>query len=515
MRIDGGELAGPVRIEEILARGLADRSDAPALVSRVDAWTWREFDAASARAANRLADLGLRPGDRLASLVPNRTSLIVLYLACLRAGVVAVPLNYRYTSAQIDHALAVCGASALVHHAERDADIAASTQAGRLPFGVISFEADDDRPLTLESILRDGDAAFTPPDLPDDAPAIVFFTSGSTGEPKGVVHSRRSIGWVFAAKAANLKATPDDTLLVSTSASHMSGATMPMAFFSAGATVAVARVLDADEILPLVREHRPTLLQMLPAALFALVRDDHATRDDFASFRYCGSGGDTVPHELVRVVKEKTGLDIHEGYGMTEFGVSHANLPGRVNKLGSIGTVFDGYAMSVRDKDGREIDVGEDGQMWVKTQAAMSGYWDRPQATAEVFVDGWIDTGDIVSVDVDGYAWYRGRKKQLIIHDGSNISPKEIEDALLEHPAVELAGVVGVHDLVHGENVYAYVSLVPGSGKVTGQQLVQFTRERVGYKAPEHVVFLDEMPLNAAGKVDRATLKEMAAQGGC
>jgi acyl-CoA synthetase (AMP-forming)/AMP-acid ligase II len=140
----------------------------------------------------------------------------------------------------------------------------------------------------------------------------------------------------------------------------------------------------------------------------------------------------------------------------------------------------------------------------------MVGYWNRPDATAETIKDGWLDTGDIMKADDDGYLWFCGRKKQIIVHDGSNICPQEVEDALLEHDAVAEAGVVGIHDLVHGENVRAYITLKQGTKAPTSQELIRFARARVGYKAPEEIVVLDEMPLNATGKVDRVSLKRMA-----
>jgi acyl-CoA synthetase (AMP-forming)/AMP-acid ligase II len=142
----------------------------------------------------------------------------------------------------------------------------------------------------------------------------------------------------------------------------------------------------------------------------------------------------------------------------------------------------------------------------------MLGYWNRPDATAEVIKDGWLDSGDVMLADDDGYLRFRGRKKQIIVHDGSNICPQEVEDALLAHDAVASAGVVGIHDLVHGENVRAYVTLKPGAKRPTAQELIRFARARIGYKAPEQIVVLDEMPLNPTGKVDRVSLKRMAEE---
>jgi long-chain acyl-CoA synthetase len=148
--------------------------------------------------------------------------------------------------------------------------------------------------------------------------------------------------------------------------------------------------------------------------------------------------------------------------------------------------------------------------LWIKAPSNAVGYWNRPDATAETIVHGWLDTGDVVSIDNDGYVWFRGRKKQIIIHDGSNICPQEVEESLLEHEAVESAGVIGVHDLVHGENVRAYITWRPNVTRPTTTELIQFSRARVGYKAPDEIIVLDHMPINAAGKVDRVAIKELA-----
>jgi acyl-CoA synthetase (AMP-forming)/AMP-acid ligase II len=195
---------------------------------------------------------------------------------------------------------------------------------------------------------------------------------------------------------------------------------------------------------------------------------------------------------------------------MTEFGQATVNPPSGENRIGSIGKLSPGYEMSLRDDSGAEVPVGTDGQLWVRSTANMVGYWNNPQATAETIVDGWLDTGDVMRADANGYLWFRGRKKQIIIHDGSNICPQEVEEAVAQHPAIDAVGVIGVHDLVHGENVRAYVSLRSGAQRPTSAEIIHFARERVGYKAPDEIVFLDAMPLNATGKVDRVRLKQMA-----
>ncbi|HKT84005.1 MAG TPA: AMP-binding protein, partial [Solirubrobacterales bacterium] len=197
-------------------------------------------------------------------------------------------------------------------------------------------------------------------------------------------------------------------------------------------------------------------------------------------------------------------------YGMTEVGTATLNPPSGVIKAGSIGTPIAGFSIALRDEDGAQVEGDEVGRIWIRSQSQMVGYWEEPDATAEVFRDGWLDSGDLARADGDGYLWFFGRKKQVIVHDGSNISPLEVEGALADHPAIELAGVVGIDDKVHGENVRAYVTVRPGAEPPTSADLIVHCRERIGYKAPEEILFLDAMPLNPTGKVDRVGLKHLA-----
>lgn len=510
MPITGPPLAEPFVLVDILAKGLAARPDEIALVSNESRWTWRELDEASRRLAAHYLARGLRPGDRVASLMPNRGALVVHYLACFRAGLAATPLNYRYQAPEIDHALEVSGASLLVAHAERDADLALSKLASQLPLGRIMYGATGGREPSLETLLKMPPPAVPLPAVAPEMPAYIFFTSGSTGKPKGVTHTHETFGWLVAGTAAGLALAREDVFLPGTSASHIAATSMIFASLGCGSRVDVPRTIDGDELLSLLRGTRPTLLCMLPAALFALVRDHDAARDDFRSIRMCVSGGDKVSGELEREFTELAGFAIEELYGMTETGTSTTNPPRGVNKLGSIGRLCPGYDASIRDEGDNEVAVGTEGRLWIRSRANTIGYWNRPDATAETIVDGWLDTGDVVSADADGYFWFRGRKKQIIIHDGSNISPQEVEESLVEHPAVASAGVIGVHNLVHGENVVAFVTLKPGAARPTMAELIKFSRARVGYKAPSEIVVVDEMPLNATGKVDRVSLKRMA-----
>jgi len=316
---------------------------------------------------------------------------------------------------------------------------------------------------------------------------------------------------MVASSAEGFELAPGEVILPATSMSHVGAILFCLSALYAAATVVVARRFDGSELLPLLRTHRPAMLVMLPAPLLCLVRDHGAQSADFASVRVCVCGGDKVSAELEREYRSLTGGMIDEGYGMTEMGMATRNPIAGPIREGSVGTPAPGFEVQLRDDDGREVPRGADGRLWVRAPSVMVRYWNAPDATAEVLRDGWLDTGDLMRADADGYLWFRGRKKQLIIHDGSNIAPQEVEEALLEHPAVESAGVIGIHHPLHGEIVRAYIVARDPAHRPTAQDIIEFTRTRIAaYKAPEEIIFLDEMPLNPTGKVDRVLLKRQA-----
>src|SRR6476620_10457994 len=249
------------------------------------------LDATGPPLAGGYRALGLQPGDRIASLMPNRIALLVHYLACFKAGLVATPLNYRYTYREIDHALQVSGARALLAHEERGEDVGASKLAAELPLS-LSYPHDFERLLESEP-LQDASR----PDLAE--PAAIFFTSGSTGPAKGVTHTRSSLRWMIASAAAAFELDADDVFLPGSSMSHIGSFLWALSTLSVGGRVVVARTFDSHEILPLLREQQPTVLAMIPAALSALVRDHDLQPHDFASLRVCRCGSDKVSTELL------------------------------------------------------------------------------------------------------------------------------------------------------------------------------------------------------------------------
>ena len=377
MPLTGPPLTCANPIDSLLDRGLTAKPDAVALASRKTQLSWRQLADSSTRLAAGYLELGLTPGDRVASLMPNRPALIIHYLACLKAGLVALPLNYRYMPPEIDHALDVGGASLLLHHAERDGDVAASRFGRQLPKGVIRYKASGGPGVHYEELLnRPCHAADLPP-AGLDAPAFIYFTSGSTGKPKGVTHTRRTFGWMMAAAIQGMELTDADTFLPGSSHSHIGGSLFSLSTLAAGGRLIIPRGSEGAEVLPLLRQHRPTVLFMLPAALITFLREHQASSQDFSSVRLCLSGGDKVSPELEREFTSLAGFPVDESYGMTEIGLATLNPPSGENRLGSIGKPGPGYEMSLRDESGADIGAGASGRLWIRSQTNTVGYWNN------------------------------------------------------------------------------------------------------------------------------------------
>jgi acyl-coenzyme A synthetase/AMP-(fatty) acid ligase len=376
--LEGPQLSSPVLLSGLLCAELAAKPDADALICGRERWTWRELDGAATNLAGNFLSLGLKPGDRIASLMPNRAVLLIHYIACMKAGLMAVPLNYRYTLPDIEHALEVSGASMLVVHGERLGEVEASRVVHHLPNGIVVHEGQGSRRPRLANMMIRRSAARSLPRVNPADPAFIFFTSGSTGPAKGVTHSQLSLGWMFATMTAAFELGPDDVVLSGSSISHIGGFLYSLAALAAGARVVVARRFEAPDVLSLLREENPTVLFMLPASLFALVRDGTASRADFASLRVCSSGGDKVPAELQREFADLAGMPIDEVYGMTEIGIVTVSPPSGYIKAGSIGRAMHGVGLSIRDESGGSLPVATPGRLWVRTQATMLGYWRDP-----------------------------------------------------------------------------------------------------------------------------------------
>jgi long-chain acyl-CoA synthetase len=350
------------------------------------------------------------------------------------------------------------------------------------------------------------------PRIVDDAPAAILYTSGTTARPKGVTHTHATLEQTIRNYREYSQVEAEDVVGIVLSMAHIFAfGLLMLPTVSAGATLLVIPRFDPPLVLRTLEERQATHFGALPAMYTALVNCPEAAAHDLSRLRFCIAGGDAVPTELQRRFKATFGVEITEACGMTEV-IPYAGNPCYASKRsGSIGPPTPGTRLRIADDQGRELPPGEVGEILVQSKASMVGYWDDPQATAATLQDGWLRTGDLGRVDEDGYYWFVGRKKEIIVRGGSNISPLEVEEALYQHPAVKEAAVIGVPDASWGEVVQACVTLKDGA-IVSEAGLKQFLTDRLAaYKIPEAILFLPELPKGLTGKIHRKTLREQAA----
>lgn len=495
-----------MNLGEALAASAAKAPDRVAVTCGAETLTYAQFDALADRLGHGLLSAGIGQGDRVALHMGNTIEMAASYFACFKIGAIAVPLNIRLKAAEIDYVLAHSEARLYIGEPgfyQRSADTPDSCPPDRF-YWVCAEPAAGGTPF---SRLLQAPAREALPRARGSDPAVILYTSGTTARPKGVTHSHDSLRGT-AESTFTLGFRRDDAFLGWAPLPHASGLMLQLLPAVLAATeVALVPRFDPAAILRTLERRRCTATFGLPAGLQALCRALAEGSYDVSSLRTCVAGGDSVSPALQKEFKEKFGVSIQEGIGMTEALPISANRPGRI-KIGSVGPPLDGMEVRIVDDQGAPVPRGVTGELTVRTSVKMLGYWNDPAATAAAVRDGWLHTGDLVRQDEDGYCWFAGRKKEIIVRGGSNVAPQEVEDVLLQHPAVFQAGVIGVPDPELGESVIAFVSLRERGG-CCERELIDFARRLLSdHKVPGKVHFLESMPLGATGKVSRRTLKE-------
>ncbi len=481
-----------------------------ALIAGEQKWTYAELDHATDCVAAGLSRLGVQSGDRVALQLSNSPQLVIAYYACFKLGAIAVPINIRFACPEIEYSL---------NHSEcrvciTQADLYGKVEAIRPALQTISQIVLIDPTAEHRDVVPFDDLIDTPidgaafPSVDDSAVAAILYTSGTTSRPKGVTHTHRSLGRTVEYHAEHIGLGPDDTLCVIPPMCHILGfSSQLLAGVWAGATLIVIPSTEPERVLRTIHHYGVTRIAGLPVMYQSLVNYPEAGRYSLRSLRTCIGGGDAVPVALQQKFEALFGVKLLEGCGMTEIIPFTLNLPDE-HRPGSIGRACPGMSIRLVNDAGEEIPVGGIGEIQVRSDAAMIGYWREPEITAATLADGYVHTGDLGRVDEDGYYWFMGRKKEIIIRAGSNISPLEVEEVLYQHPAVRECGVVGVPDTEWGEVIWAYAAT---RQPVTVKELQDFLGTRLaGYKVPEVVQFLPELPKGPTGKIHRRTLRERA-----
>jgi long-chain acyl-CoA synthetase len=456
------------------------------------------LDGASAHVAGLLKSKGVEPGDRVAIMLPNVPYFGVVYYGVLRAGAVVVPMNVLLKGREVGFYLKDSGAKLLfAWHDFADAASAGAEDAGTELISV--------KPGEFEELVGAAEPDTGVAERTKDDTAVILYTSGTTGTPKGAELTHGNLLENVRVTATNLAGAQEgDVVFGALPLFHSFGQTCGLnTTIFAGATLTLLPRFDPQKAMEILERDEVTIFQGVPTMYVGLVRLPEDQRGDTSSLRLCISGGSALPVEVLKGFEEVFGTKILEGYGLSETSpVASFNHPDRERKPGSIGTPIEGVEMKLLDDEGNDAGQGEVGEIAIRGHNVMKGYWNRDDATREVMTDdGWFRSGDMAKMDEDGYFFIVDRKKDMIIRGGYNVYPREIEEVLYEHPAVSEAAVIGIPDEQHGEEVGAAVVLKEGED-VDAETLRDFVKEQVAaYKYPRKIWFPDELPKGPTGKI--------------
>jgi malonyl-CoA/methylmalonyl-CoA synthetase len=449
----------------------------PVLFAPDRGWfTAAQLEEASRRVAGRLQGAGLQPGDRMLFSAESSLELVVAHVAAVRAGIVVVPANTAYRERELAHVVGDARPrAALLDDPERARWVSAADRS----IVVVGPEVElpDRAPEALDRAAS-------------DAPALIGYTSGTTGAPKGAVLSQANLLAGSEAVALAWRWTASDRLVLALPLFHVHGLCVGLhGTLLAGASAVLLPRFDVDAVLDAATAHRASLFFGVPTMYHRLARSARA--QELARLRLCVSGSAALPAELHRALAERGGQQVLERYGMTETMMNVSNPYDGERRPGSVGFPLPGVELRLAKPDN---------EILLRGPNVFAGYWERPQATAECFADGWFRTGDLGALDDDGYVRILGRSKELIISGGLNVYPREVEDVLLAHPGVAEVAVVGTPSEEWGETVTAFV--VPGAEKPSDVALLEFAAQRLApFKRPRALHFVDALPRNALGKV--------------
>lgn len=461
------------------------------------------------RLAGGLVELGVEPGDRVVVMTSNTPDVGVAYVALWRIGAVITPAIFLLSPEDLRHILESSEARAVIVSPEWLPTVRTAMEGVDTVKWVISLGEEEDGIISLASLEAAEEAGIT--DRDDSDLAALMFTGGTTGRAKGVMITHENL-WNAGYAGHTVSHVPGITkTIVPLPLSHSYGLLVTAAGLHSEepGQAFIQRWFDGPNFLEIVRDHGVQMGTVVPSMLqimLTLPLEDF----DLSSLRYLVSGASPLAPEVVQEFERRVpSVEIREGYGLTETtALVTTNPPGK-RKLGSVGPPVPGSEVRIVDDDGNDVGRGDEGEIICRSPMIMQGYWRSDDSTSDSIKDGWFYTGDIGRIDEDGYLWILDRKKDLIIRGGFNVYPRDVEDVLVQHPAVAVAGVVGKPDPVKGEEVVAFVQLDPGQQAPSPEELVEFAREKLGkYKYPREVRIVDNVPLTPVFKIDRKELRK-------
>ena len=491
----------------VFDRVTSDRAGHPAVRMDDLVLDYSQLREAAGRVVSLLSTLGVVPGDRVGIMLPNVPAFPIAFYGALASGAVVVPMNPLLKSREVSFYLGNSGAKVLfAWHAAAEEAAKGAAATGT---AVVTVEDPD-----MSSVLAGLLAVHVRADRADDDDAVILYTSGTTGQPKGaqLTHANLARNAELTVETL-LGTTPDDVVMGCLPLFHVFGLTCGLnATIAGGGTLTLLPRFDPGKALSIIARDRVTVFEGVPTMYAAMLHHPDSATADVTSLRICVSGGAAMPVEILHSFEKTFGCMILEGYGLSETSpVASFNHPNMERKPGSIGTPVRGVEMRLVGPDGADVPPGDVGEIAIRGHNVMKGYWGKPEATAEAIPDGWFRSGDLARVDEDGYYFIVDRKKELIIRGGYNVYPREIEEVLYEHPAVAEAAVVGLAHSELGEEVGAAVALKPGA-TATPEELRDYVKQRVAaYKYPREVWLVDELPKGPTGKILRREVRRPAS----
>lgn len=465
--------------------------------------------------AASLLERGINPGDRVAFLLPNCVEIVLCYYACFKIGAIAVPLNLRFGADLLKYVINHSGARVLISEPELFAKVEQIRSS--LPdveqYYLISRHSNFSGVSPFSELVEATLSADRLCVFDESSPAAIYYTSGTTGLPKAVIHTHASLTRATSDQIRQISISSNDRTLIMFPVCYLIGfGSQILTFHSCGATCILLRDFEPQLALKAIQAYRPTKAYGFPKLYNDLVNYPEAGQYDLSSLDFCFSAGEAIAVAIQERFKRIFGVEITEGCGMTELQIYSMNPPYDNKKLGSIGKPIVGMEVSLIDEFDRPVSrVGEIGEMIVRGGSMTAGYWCDPELTARNIIEGWFHTGDLAYKDEEDFYWFVSRKSEIIRHRAGLVSPVEVEGAFYQHPSVKEVGVIGVPDRCGGELVQAHVVLKENSASVTQQQLADFARMRLAeYKAPREIIFTRNLPYGPTGKIDRRTLREIA-----
>jgi long-chain acyl-CoA synthetase len=489
--------------------------------------TYAELDGAITKFASGLEKLGVKQGDHIALLLGNSPHFVISLYGALRLGVTVIPVNPIYTSDEIGYILnngdvkVVIALDLAIPLVEKmhtflpkiEHYVFCETSPTSSVESKIEALSGSSKMKSFSAVLASGDLTFKGPELNDDDTAIILYTSGTTGKPKGAMLTHKNLYSNAKDVSEYLKMNSDDKVVTVLPMFHVFCLTVALnAPLLSGATLLIAPKFSPREIFDLVKVNQATVFAGVPTMYNFLLQCPDGNPEDLKSLRLCISGGASLPVALLKNFEQKFNVIVSEGYGLSEASpVTCFNPLDRPRKPGSIGTSILRVENKVINELGEEVPVGEVGELIVRGPNVMKGYYKLPEETAAAIRNGWLHTGDLARMDEDGYFYIVDRKKDLILVGGYNVYPREVEEVIYNYTDVVEVAVLGIPDPNLGEAVKTFV--VSKNPELTTEQLLDYCREHLAkYKIPSSIEFIEELPKNTTGKILRRALKSQVAQ---